>query len=74
MYAAGWCGAARRVFVQRPLRENVRLHDQDITDDRIWEAIRGRRERFVERLPEGLDHDVRERGPRSAGQRHRLPL
>ena len=53
------------------LRENVRLHDQDITDDQIWEAIRAvGAERFVERLPEGLDHDVRERGATlSVGQR-----
>ena len=53
------------------LRENVRLHDQDITDDQIWEAIRVvGAERFVERLPEGLDHDVRERGATlSVGQR-----
>ena len=53
------------------LRENVRLHDQDITDDQIWEAIGAvGAERFVERLPEGLDHDVRERGATlSVGQR-----
>ncbi|MEC8401613.1 MAG: ABC transporter ATP-binding protein [Bacteroidota bacterium] len=53
------------------LRENVRLHNQDITDDQIWEAIGAvGAERFVERLPEGLDHDVRERGATlSVGQR-----
>jgi len=53
------------------LRENVRLHDQDITDDQIWEAIGAvGAERFVERLPAGLDHDVRERGATlSVGQR-----
>ena len=53
------------------LRENVRLHDQDITNDQIWEAIGAvGAERFVERLPEGLDHDVRERGATlSVGQR-----
>ena len=53
------------------LRENVRLHDQDITDGQIWEAIGAvGAERFVERLPEGLDHDVRERGATlSVGQR-----
>ena len=53
------------------LRENVRLHDQDITDDQIGEAIGAvGAERFVERLPEGLDHDVRERGATlSVGQR-----
>lgn len=53
------------------LRENVRLHDKGISDDQIWEAIREvGAERFVERLPEGLDHDVRERGATlSVGQR-----
>ena len=53
------------------LRENVTLHDDAITDDAIWEAIRMvGAERFVERLPSGLDHDVRERGATlSVGQR-----
>ncbi|MGB2424116.1 MAG: ABC transporter ATP-binding protein, partial [Flavobacteriales bacterium] len=53
------------------LRENVRLHDPEVTDDRIWEAIRAvGAERFVERLPDGLNHDVRERGVTlSVGQR-----
>ena len=53
------------------LRENVTLHDDNITDDAIWEAIRMvGAERFVERLPNGLDHDVRERGATlSVGQR-----
>jgi ATP-binding cassette subfamily B protein len=53
------------------LRENVRLHDQSICDNRIWEAIQEvGAEKFVERLPDGLDHDVRERGATlSVGQR-----
>ena len=35
------------------LRENVRLHDQKISDEAIWDAIRVvGAERFVERLPE----------------------
>ena len=53
------------------LRENVRLHDRQVSDDQIWEAIRSvGAERFVERLPDGLDHDVRERGATlSVGQR-----
>ena len=53
------------------LRENVRLHDEEISDEAIWDAIRVvGAERFVERLPEGLDHDVRERGGTlSVGQR-----
>jgi len=53
------------------LRENVRLHDPAVSDDHIWQAIRAvGAERFVERLPDGLDHDVRERGVTlSVGQR-----
>ena len=53
------------------LRENVCLHDDSLTDEHIWEAIRAvGAEAFVERLPDGLDHDVRERGATlSVGQR-----
>ena len=53
------------------LRENVRLHDDEITDQKIWEAIRAvGAERFIDLLPAGLDHDVRERGMTlSVGQR-----
>ena len=53
------------------LRENMRLHDNSITDDQIRDAIRVvGAERFVKRLPNGLDHHVRERGATlSVGQR-----
>ncbi|MDB0025484.1 ABC transporter ATP-binding protein/permease [Flavobacteriales bacterium] len=53
------------------LRENLRLHDAKVTDEQMWTAIRAvGAERVVERLPEGLDHDVRERGATlSVGQR-----
>ena len=53
------------------LRENVCLHDDSLTDEHIWEAIRAvGAEAFVEKLPDGLDHDVRERGATlSVGQR-----
>lgn len=53
------------------LRENLRLHDASITDELMWQAIRAvGAERFVERLPDALDHDVRERGiTLSVGQR-----
>ena len=53
------------------LRENMRLHDNSITDDQIRDAIRVvGAERFVKRLPNGLDHNVRERGATlSVGQR-----
>ena len=53
------------------LRENVRLHDSNVTDDMIWKAIQSvGAEAFIDRLPDGLDHDVRERGVTlSVGQR-----
>lgn len=53
------------------LRENLRLHDDKVTDEEMWTAIRAvGAERVVERLPESLDHDVRERGATlSVGQR-----
>ena len=45
------------------LRDNVCLHDERLSDDDIWSAIRAvGAESFVDKLPGGLDHDVRERG------------
>jgi ATP-binding cassette subfamily B protein len=53
------------------LRDNVCLHDESLSDDDIWSAIRAvGAESFVDKLPDGLDHDVRERGiTLSVGQR-----
>jgi ATP-binding cassette, subfamily B, multidrug efflux pump len=53
------------------IRNNITLFNPDITDDNIWEAIRMvGAERFIERLPGGLDYDVMERGSTlSTGQR-----
>ena len=53
------------------LRDNVCLHDERLSDDDIWSAIRAvGAESFVDKLPGGLDHDVRERGiTLSVGQR-----
>ena len=53
------------------LRENIRLHDAAKGDIAIWAAIEAvGAKRVVDRLPEGLDHDVRERGATlSVGQR-----
>jgi ATP-binding cassette subfamily B protein len=47
------------------------LHNAAKGDDAIWTAIEAvGAKRLVERLPEGLDHDVRERGATlSVGQR-----
>ena len=53
------------------LRDNLTLHDRAVSDDAVWSAIRAvGAETFVEKLPERLDHDVRERGVTlSVGQR-----
>ena len=53
------------------IRNNITLYNPDITDYNIWEAIRMvGAERFIERLPGGLDYDVMERGSTlSTGQR-----
>ncbi|ABG57604.1 ABC transporter ATP-binding protein [Cytophaga hutchinsonii] len=53
------------------IRNNITLYNPDITDEKIWEAIRMvGAERFIERLPGGLDYEVMERGSTlSSGQR-----
>jgi thiol reductant ABC exporter CydC subunit len=56
------------------IRENLRLADQDATDDELLDVLRRARLReWVETLPEGLDTLVGEDGARlSGGQRQRL--
>lgn len=53
------------------IRNNITLYNPAITDEKIWEAIRlVGAERFIERLPGGLNYEVMERGSTlSAGQR-----
>jgi len=53
------------------IRNNITLYNPDITEEHIWNAIRMvGAERFIERLPGGLDYEVMERGSTlSAGQR-----
>jgi ABC-type multidrug transport system fused ATPase/permease subunit len=60
---------------QDSIRDNVRL-DRDADDEQIWAALRlAQAERFVKRLPEGLDAVIGERGATlSGGQRQRLAL
>jgi ABC-type multidrug transport system fused ATPase/permease subunit len=60
---------------QDSIRENVRL-DRDADDEQIWAALRlAQAERFVKRLPDGLDTVIGERGATlSGGQRQRLAL
>jgi ATP-binding cassette, subfamily C, bacterial CydC len=56
------------------IRENLRLADQEATDDQLLDALgRARLREWVETLPEGLDTLVGEDGTRlSGGQRQRL--
>ncbi len=53
------------------IRSNIVLRDDSITDDQINEACRYvNADKFIDRLPDGLDHEVREFGNNfSAGQR-----
>ncbi len=53
------------------IRNNITLYNPDITEEQIWHAIRMvGAERFINRLPGGLDYEVMERGSTlSAGQR-----
>ena len=57
------------------VRENLTL-GQDASDDEVWWALaRARADRFVARLPHGLDQELGERGVTlSGGQRQRLAL
>ncbi|GIE96925.1 ABC transporter ATP-binding protein [Paractinoplanes rishiriensis] len=58
------------------VRGNVTLERDGIDDDAVWSALRlAQADRFVQRLPEGLDTAVGERGTSlSGGQRQRLTL
>ncbi|QBR92392.1 ABC transporter ATP-binding protein [Nocardioides euryhalodurans] len=56
--------------------ENVRYGKPDATDEEVWDALEIAQARdFVERLPDGLDHDVSQGGTNlSGGQRQRLAI
>lgn len=58
------------------VRDNLAYGDPDATDDAIWRALDAAQAReFVERLPDGLDTVVGERGlTLSGGQRQRLAI
>jgi ATP-binding cassette, subfamily B, bacterial len=73
-------GSAALVFQQAfvfedTVRENVAL-GLPVSDDEVWAALRlAQADRFVARLPDGLDSVVGERGATlSGGQRQRLVL
>jgi ATP-binding cassette, subfamily B, bacterial len=69
---------AQQAFVfEDTVRANVTLEDAaGPDDDRVWEALRlARLDDVVERLPEGLDAPLGERGANlSGGQRQRLAV
>ncbi len=56
------------------IRSNIVLREEGFTDDEIMEACRYvNADHFIDRLPQGLDEEVRERGNNfSAGQRQLL--
>jgi ABC-type multidrug transport system fused ATPase/permease subunit len=58
------------------IRDNLHLGKPAATDDELWSALRDAcAEDFVQRLPEGLDAEVGERGVLlSGGERQRLAL
>ncbi|MBA2124874.1 ABC transporter [Hyphomicrobium methylovorum] len=60
----------------RSLRENIRYGRPDATDAEVWDAARTARcFDFIERLPEGLDTIVGDRGAKlSGGQRQRIAI
>ncbi len=62
------------VLFSESVRENLRLWDPAIGDERLWAALRAvQAEHFVRRLPGGLDAVLAERGQTlSAGQRQLL--
>jgi ATP-binding cassette subfamily B protein len=58
------------------VRGNVTLERDDVGEDEAWRALRlAQADRFIEKLPEGLDTAVGERGTSlSGGQRQRITL
>ncbi len=56
------------------IRDNIRLHDQTITDERVrWAAEISGAATFIDKLPGTYDYEVRERGSNlSVGQRQLL--
>ncbi len=58
------------------LKENIRFARRDASDDEVWEAIRlANVETVVDRLPNGLDTFLGEKGVRlSGGERQRVAL
>lgn len=58
------------------IRENITYGQPDISEERLWAAVRAARlESVIEKLPEGLDTRVGEHGSKlSGGQRQRISI
>ncbi|HEV3311070.1 MAG TPA: ABC transporter ATP-binding protein, partial [Chloroflexota bacterium] len=59
------------VLFSGTITSNIRLHNEDVSDEQVRRAaIFVNADRFIDKLPDGYDHEVRERGANfSAGQR-----
>lgn len=62
------------VLFSGTITSNIRLHSEEVSDEQVRRAAAFvNADRFIDRLPEGYDHEVRERGSNfSAGQRQLL--
>jgi ATP-binding cassette subfamily B protein len=63
-------------LLNRTLLENIRYGRPDASDDEVWKAATAAHCRgFIEKLPEGLDTMIGDRGVRlSGGQRQRIAI
>jgi ATP-binding cassette subfamily B protein len=63
-------------LLNRTLLENIRYGRPDATDEEVWRAVTAARcERFIARLPDGLETMVGDRGAKlSGGQRQRIAI
>jgi ATP-binding cassette subfamily B multidrug efflux pump len=62
------------VLFSGTITSNIRLHSMDVTDEQVRRAaVFVNADRFIDQLPDGYDHEVRERGANfSAGERQLL--
>lgn len=62
------------VLFSGTITSNIRLHSEEVTDEQVRRAaVFVNADRFIDKLPEGYDSEVRERGGNfSAGQRQLL--
>lgn len=68
--------AQESILFHGTLRDNVDYGNRKVSDEEIWQALRGANaEDFVDKLPHGLDTVVGERGSRlSGGQKQRIAI